>query len=186
MRVRARTVARTFDHFSGPLLAGGFIPWAIAGSWFPPSRSPLSGVTGPAILRWTVAARVAGLIPRVRPLSLSGLQTASATDPAGATVPRLWVRFVSWAHRRLNQAQWARVRRAALRRAGFRCQSCGRPGRLEVHHCDSLEAGGAPYDPGNLEALCFACHRDRHQDDRAQEVPGRAAWLEELRNGFAR
>lgn len=37
---------------------------------------------------------------------------------------------------------WARIRRAALERAGFRCEACKLPGRLEVHHRIPVAAGG--------------------------------------------
>ena len=93
---------------------------------------------------------------------------------------------MSWAHRKLNQAHWKNARRAALRRAGFRCEGCGRPGRLEVHHVKPLEDGGAPFEHRNLRVLCFPCHRDAHQADRAVEVAGRSEWIRELRNAFTR
>ena len=63
----------------------------------------------------------------------------------------------------LGSAQWARVRKAMKNRAGWRCQRCGRPGRLEVHHKTPLERGGAPFDPDNLECLCRTCHIAHHR-----------------------
>ena len=68
---------------------------------------------------------------------------------------------------------WARVRRAAFERDGWRCVECGRPGRLEAHHVTALHKGGAPYDLDNLETLCRSCHIDRH---RRKLTPGEAAW----------
>ncbi|MDE0464614.1 MAG: HNH endonuclease signature motif containing protein [Caldilineaceae bacterium] len=45
-------------------------------------------------------------------------------------------------HAQLNQARWRRVRWAVLRRDGFRCQACGKAGRLEVDHVKPIDAGG--------------------------------------------
>ena len=81
---------------------------------------------------------------------------------------------MSWAHRRLHQPTWQRVRWAALRRAGFRCERCGKPARLEAHHRVPLERGGPAYDLENVEVLCFDHHRDAHQDDRAPRGGGPA------------
>ena len=74
-------------------------------------------------------------------------------------------------HRALSGAHWERTRQRALERAGRRCERCGRPGRLEVHHKTALEDGGAPYAPDNLRVLCRDCHLAEHHDD-----PERAAW----------
>ena len=73
----------------------------------------------------------------------------------------------------LNRRRWARVRRAAFERDGWRCVVCGRPGRLEAHHVTPLHKGGTPYDLGNLKTLCRSCHIERH---RRQLTPGEAAW----------
>lgn len=68
---------------------------------------------------------------------------------------------------RLGQAirgpRWDRARRGALDRAGWRCEGCGRAGRLEVHHKRPLQKGGAAYDPDNLAALCRECHIEAHR-----------------------
>ena len=61
-------------------------------------------------------------------------------------------------HLALNFARWSRARRQALRRDQYRCRSCGRPGRLEVHHETPLSSGGAPFDLDNLKSLCRSCH----------------------------
>ena len=67
---------------------------------------------------------------------------------------------------------WARVRRAVLERDDWTCQSCGCPG-TEVHHLAKLEAGGAPYDPANLETLCRGCHLAQHHPKAARR---NSAW----------
>ena len=66
---------------------------------------------------------------------------------------------------------WAAVRAAVRARAGFRCERCRRPGRLEVHHVIPIVDGGAPFDERNLQALCRSCHfraepgRDKARDE---------------------
>ena len=57
--------------------------------------------------------------------------------------------------------KWKRTRANARRRAGGRCERCGREAKtLDVHHRIPLKDGGAPYDPDNLEVLCRPCHRE--------------------------
>ena len=46
----------------------------------------------------------------------------------------------------------------ALDRDGWRCQTCGRAGRLEVHHLKSLDHGGKPFELDNLRTLCREHH----------------------------
>lgn len=58
---------------------------------------------------------------------------------------------------------WAVIRRAVLRRDGFRCVQCGwgEPGGigLEVDHIVPQARGGG-HDPSNLRTLCVPCHRE--------------------------
>ena len=68
----------------------------------------------------------------------------------------------------------ARIRRAALERAGWRCERCGAAGRLEVHHRVEVQHGGTDA-PDNLEVLCVSCHIAHHRRERIG--PERAAWL---------
>lgn len=60
---------------------------------------------------------------------------------------------------------WQCVRRAVLQRDKYRCQECGRAGRLEVHHVKRIADGGAVFAPDNLRALCRDCHFDAHRGD---------------------
>lgn len=60
--------------------------------------------------------------------------------------------------RSLSGKRWAAVRREVLERDGWRCQGCGRAGRLEVDHVVPLAAGGEPWALDNLQALCVGCH----------------------------
>lgn len=68
---------------------------------------------------------------------------------------------------------WARVRRAVLERCRRRCEDCGAPGRLEVHHVRPLSDGGAPLDLDNVRALCRRCHF--RAEPCRQPAPGAAA-----------
>ena len=81
-------------------------------------------------------------------------------------------------HASLDRRRWARARRQAFQRDGYRCRECGRAGRLEAHHEPPLREGTDPYALAGLKTLCRACHIDRHRGDR--ETPGRAAWREFL------
>ena len=74
----------------------------------------------------------------------------------------------------MNQRRWLAVRRAVLRRDNWRCQSCNKPGKLEVHHVKSLADGGDPYALDNLTAICKFCHIDLHR--LASATPGRDEW----------
>ena len=62
-------------------------------------------------------------------------------------------------HRQLNRKRWERTRRAVFDAAGWRCEVCARPGRLECDHVIPLALGGDPWDMQNLQALCVECHR---------------------------
>lgn len=102
-----------------------------------------------------------------------------------------------------DKPSWKRARLTALRRAGWRCEGCGWPGRpvrssvLEVHHRRplrdvrglasmteaELEAAGV-FDPGGLIVLCKPCHRARHRrrEYRRKQLPaGYAAWRARIR-----
>ena len=72
-----------------------------------------------------------------------------------------------------KQARWAATRRRLFDRDGWRCQKCGRPGRLEAHHLQPLEDGGAVFALQNLLTLCRGCHIALH---RPPEIPGQAEW----------
>jgi HNH endonuclease len=43
-------------------------------------------------------------------------------------------------------------------RADWRCQACGRRGRLDVHHIIKRSQGGSDFDLDALVALCRRCH----------------------------
>ena len=57
---------------------------------------------------------------------------------------------------------YERIRREALDAAGWRCESCGRAGRLQVHHVKPLYMGGA-HTVDNCRVLCGRCHLAEHR-----------------------
>lgn len=62
----------------------------------------------------------------------------------------------------LRGPEWRKRRKAALERAGQRCQDCGRGSRLHVHHLTYKRWGNeADHD---LRVLCSQCHLRRHRD----------------------
>ena len=80
-------------------------------------------------------------------------------------------------HRALNQSRWHHVRRLALERAQYRCECCGRPGRLEVDHIRPLSRGGDPYAMDNLQVLRRQCHIDKtRRENQRVYGPRASAW----------
>ena len=78
-------------------------------------------------------------------------------------------------HARLNSRRWERTRKAVFTRDGYRCRSCGEPGRLEAHHLLDLRGHPHqdPYDPSGIETRCRECHIAEH---RRPVSPEEAAW----------
>lgn len=85
--------------------------------------------------------------------------------PEGTTRPCFPADAPGWMPRVL----WPKVKASILRRDGYACHDCGnvfrggagqrrKRGSLEVHHIIPRSRGGSDH-PGNLKALCSACHR---------------------------
>ena len=74
-----------------------------------------------------------------------------------------------------DAGSWAlvRFRRKVLDARGWRCEACGKAGRLELHHPHKLQNGGAALDDKNAKILCRACHITVH---RRPETPETIAW----------
>ena len=73
----------------------------------------------------------------------------------------------------LDAGAWAlaKFRRKVLDARGWRCEDCGKAGRLELHHPLKLEHGGAALDDKNAKILCRGCHIQNHK-----RPPPRRAW----------
>ena len=60
----------------------------------------------------------------------------------------------------LYQPHWREMRKKVLKRAGYRCQECGKQVRLHVHH-KTYARLGQELDR-DLTALCTDCHNETH------------------------
>ena len=85
---------------------------------------------------------------------------------------------MSLRHLRLSSCLWERARRLVFNRDGYRCQACGRPGRLECDHVQPLHKGGAAWDLANLQTLCRGCHIAKTQKENCPALrnPDAAKW----------
>ena len=78
---------------------------------------------------------------------------------------------------------WERLRRRKLDAVGWRCERCGRAGKLEVHHRVSLKDGGAALpELTGLEVLCRECHWDEHGQRRRKPLTDKERRERELIN----
>lgn len=78
--------------------------------------------------------------------------------------------------------RWKMARRVALDAAGWRCSTCGRAGRLEVHHIRRVSEdvdGAGWYEQSNLRVLCRDCHFATHRPEKREA--GRAHMAAERR-----
>ena len=85
--------------------------------------------------------------------------------------------------------RWKLTRRKVMERDGYRCQNCGRAGRLECDHKVPLFKGGAPYDMDNLQMLCRKCHFNKtYQEVNEKDYTGsgeqRRAMKDLVRNSY--
>ena len=69
----------------------------------------------------------------------------------------------------LASERWRQVRAEAIRRAGYRCVTCGRGGSLDVHHARGDRNLGRER-PEELQALCRECHEMLHTRHRARRA----------------
>ena len=78
------------------------------------------------------------------------------------------------------------TRRQALDRDRWRCQACGRAGRLEVDHITPLDDGGAPYEPANLQVLCRICHfaKTKRENQARRGTPEAVTKWQQLLEAF--
>ena len=77
-------------------------------------------------------------------------------------------------HTKIDRRRWNLLRRQVFNRDGYRCRKCGSAGRLECDHVISLDRGGDPYDPDNLQALCRGCHIEKTRRENAEKFDARS------------
>ena len=63
----------------------------------------------------------------------------------------------------LASSDWQAIRADVIERANYRCERCGQPWGLEVHH-ETYERVGHE-QPDDLVCLCRDCHRAAHGFD---------------------
>jgi 5-methylcytosine-specific restriction endonuclease McrA len=63
----------------------------------------------------------------------------------------------------MASATWKQVRLWKLERAGWKCERCGRKGKLDVHHLTYDRLGRELLT--DLQALCRLCHQSCHDAD---------------------
>jgi hypothetical protein len=68
----------------------------------------------------------------------------------------------------LKSDKWKRKRKAALKRAGYRCRDCGAAAHLDVHHLTYAHIGREWKT--DLIVLCRSCHEKRHRIKREDDM----------------
>jgi 5-methylcytosine-specific restriction endonuclease McrA len=63
----------------------------------------------------------------------------------------------------LQSLHWHNIARAARRRAGYKCQRCGKQKPLDVHHKAYWILFIEQWFPFLLEAVCRDCHNKEHE-----------------------
>ena len=61
-------------------------------------------------------------------------------------------------HKFTTSKRYAALRRFVFDRDGWRCQKCGRPGALELHHVRPVASGGGVWSETNCISVCRGCH----------------------------
>jgi hypothetical protein len=102
--------------------------------------------------------------PHAWPL-LAGLAAASLCAGGLARRVRLARRRAWYRNVYLRSPHWRARRARAIALAAGRCERCGKPGRLEVHHLTYKRLGRER--DRDLRALCHRCHQIAEQRRRA-------------------
>ncbi len=80
-------------------------------------------------------------------------------------------------HKGIDSKRWAKVRRQALERAGFKSEKTGLRGQLEADHICPIDKGGAIFDLDNIQILTRAEHIAKTADENRREPsPEEEAW----------
>ena len=81
-----------------------------------------------------------------------------------------------------NPRRWAVVRQFVFQRDAYRCQSCGKAGKLECDHIVPVVHGGDWWAIEGLQALCRSCHISKTRIERSGPDPERDAWRQRARD----
>ena len=116
---------------------------------------PERRLTLPAITSWPSGAKVVGVLKRGMMQPPPGFWLLRLAGVAGP-----WVLLEesggAWGWHevievpspiRIKGHRWERVRRQILDAAGWRCESCGKAGAMEVHHVKPLHLAAHPMTP---------------------------------------
>ena len=81
-------------------------------------------------------------------------------------------------HLKLNRRRWEWTRLRCFEAAGWRCERCGKAGRLECDHRVPLQVDPEQdaYDLDGLQALCVECHRVKTRGENETPDPARDRW----------
>ena len=80
-------------------------------------------------------------------------------------------------HKFSTSKRYAALRRFVFDRDGWRCQKCGRPGALELHHLRPVAAGGEVWSATNCMALCRQCHIEKtSRGNKRDKSPTEIRW----------
>lgn len=77
--------------------------------------------------------------------------------------------------------EWQRLRSIRLSIDNFKCQKCGRPMDLDVHHVHYPEVLGTEDPYRDLITLCRYCHEEVEQQKNEYRAQRQAVWDEEKR-----
>ena len=93
----------------------------------------------------------------------------------------------------LTDPRWKRKADLVKRRAGKKCEDCGKSGNLEAHHCYYARIGHGfnpwEYPLDSLRALCSKCHKERERVEmnlRAWSAEHTHKQLAKMMNGINR
>lgn len=78
--------------------------------------------------------------------------------------------------------EWERCRRQTFTRDAYRCQQCGKTGRLEAHHVKPISEGGTN-DLENLVTLCRTDHVEAHRPKKSEPERAWQQLVTEMRDG---
>lgn len=65
-----------------------------------------------------------------------------------------------------GKRRWRILRRAVIT-ANPMCTACHENMSTDADHITPISAGGAPYDPTNIQALCSTCHGRKTKREQA-------------------